>query len=365
MAWKEQMAVRNSNLYENKGSAKPLLTLIALLIISPPDEGEEPDKHMGFCVAAQDYLAASLGCSATEVKRWIKAFESDGWLEVIRYRDKLGYNRNRYRLTNLDKFKARAMVRDSETNEFVRAKNPNKIRSTSWRHADTREALGHGDIEPEGILIPGLSAGCTDPERTEPRVVGFRELNQRVKAEEDSSASAAYPNLHTSCEQTSGTSSLKPDTTREAALFAVNKPVVPAAATNNPLFSADAARRAQAELCAAELESILAVGRHPEWVGEFIRVLSADAIENFGGPRLRAIMKFALFTLPALHDDFWLRRTTSAKAFIAHVKAGPLVEQYEQYRQKPPKPKPHPWAADRAETLNVWPADRPHKPNSL
>lgn len=363
MAWAQSMAVRNSNLYENKGIAKPLLTLIALLIISPPVEGEEPHKDAGFCVATQGYLAASLGCSATEVKRWIKVFEADGWIEVMRYRDKLGYNRNRYRLANLDNFKARAMLRDPETNDFVRAKNPNKIRSTSWAQVDTRESLGHGDMEPEGTLIPGPGARCTDPEGTEPRVVGFREFNERVKAEEDSAAAAAHPNFHTSCEQTSGTSSLKPDSTREAGLVAVKKTVVFAAATNNPVSAFDAARLAQAELCAAELESVLGLRKHPEWVGEFLPLLSQDETENFGGPRLRAIMKFALVNWPEGGDDFWLRRTTSAKAFITHVKAGALVAQYEQHRQKPPKPKSRGWAANRPESLNVW--EGPHKPNSL
>lgn len=148
-------------------------------------------------------------------------------------------------------------------------------------------------------------------------------------------------------------------------MFAVKKPVVPAAATNNPLSPEDVARRLQAELCAAELESILAVGRHPEWVGEFLPLLLEDETKNFGGPRLRAIMKFALVALPDLHDDFWLRRTTSANAFVAHVKAGALVTQYEQYRRRPPKPKKHGWAADRPENLNVWTPGRRHKPSVI
>jgi hypothetical protein len=353
VAWNEHMAVRRSNLYENKGIAKPLLTLIALLIISPPSESKEPDKDVGFCVATQSYLAASLGCSDTEVKRWVKIFEIDGWIQIIRHRDHRGYPRNRYRIVNLEKIKARAMVRDPEAGEYIRAKNPNKIRSTSWAQRDTR---------PEGTLILGLGARCTDPEGTVPRVVGFRELNQRVKAEEESSVASAST-LHTSCEQTSGTSSLKPDTAREADLFAVNKTVAPAASTNNPVQELADPRRVQAESCAAELDNILACEKHPEWVEEFLPLLSQDETANFGATRLKQIMHFALVTLPKAGDYFWLRRTISAKSFKKHIEGEELIAQFERYRR--PHSKTNTWAADRPDNLNKWEDWRPHKPSVI
>jgi biotin operon repressor len=184
MAWQEQLAVRHSNLYENKRIAKALLCLIAQLTVGPPDDGEEPDKDMGFCFASQKYLAASLGCSDSEVKHWIKAFEADGWIQVIRYRNKLGYNLNRYRIVDLEKIKSRVMARDPETNEFVRAKNPNKSRSTSWRQAALRESSGQCDTELDGTLILGLGARCADPEGTVPPVVGFKQVNSEVRNRE-------------------------------------------------------------------------------------------------------------------------------------------------------------------------------------
>jgi hypothetical protein len=338
MAWEQMMVVRQSNLYEHKGLAKPLLALIALLIIGPPAEGKEPDKDEGFCVATQAYLAASLGCSDTEVKRLTKIFETDGWIQVIRYRDHRGYQRNRYRIVDVEKIKERAMQRDPETHEFIRGTSPNKRRTTSWVHGDTRESSGHLDMPHEVTLIPGLRAPCTNPGGTVPASVGFREVNQKVKAEEGSSAAAAF-NSHTSCVKTSGTSSLKPDTARDLRYLAVTKTVIPAESAIWAKSELPALRRRQAELCAAELEELLRVAKQPQWTEDFLSLLSKSETPNFGAPRLRRVMYFALATLPEEGDDFWLRRTTSAKSFIKHFQGEALRAQLEQFHGPLKKPR--------------------------
>src|SRR5947209_1820604 len=98
MAWDEYMLVRDSDLYDGRGLAKPVLTLIAMLIIGAPAEGQEPDEDEGWCVATQDYLAMALGCSDDEVSLMVNQFKRDGWLEIKEFRDNHGHKRNNYRL---------------------------------------------------------------------------------------------------------------------------------------------------------------------------------------------------------------------------------------------------------------------------
>jgi hypothetical protein len=80
-----------------------------------------------------------------------------------------------------------------QTQSRQRRKPMREVAEASWRQGDPTESSGHGDAEPEGTLILGLGARCTDPEGTVPRVVGFREVKQRVKAEEDGSAACPSP----------------------------------------------------------------------------------------------------------------------------------------------------------------------------
>ena len=109
MAWEEQLAVRDSNLYENKGLAKPLLTLIGQLVIGPDEKDPHPDE--GFCIATQDYLAAALGCSTSEVMVWVKIFEEDGVITKVQYRTKQGWKRNKYAV-NMEVVVANRMEKD-------------------------------------------------------------------------------------------------------------------------------------------------------------------------------------------------------------------------------------------------------------
>ncbi len=120
-------AVRKSDLYEYAGISKPLLMLIAGLVISEPKEGQEADPGLppGWCVASQDTLAAMFGCSVEEVNRQIKKFERDGWLTVKRFRDDRGYPRCHYAITpeQLKNIKTREMKKD-EDGYYIRAKRP-------------------------------------------------------------------------------------------------------------------------------------------------------------------------------------------------------------------------------------------------
>lgn len=120
-------AVRKSDLYEYCGISKPLLMLIAGLLIAPPKEGQEVDPELppGWCIASQDTLAAMFGCSPEEVNRQMKKFERDGWLTVKRFRDDRGYPRCHYAITpeQLKNIKTREMKKD-EDGYYIRAKRP-------------------------------------------------------------------------------------------------------------------------------------------------------------------------------------------------------------------------------------------------
>lgn len=102
------------------------------------------------------------------------------------------------------------------------------------------------------------------------------------------------------------------------------------------------AQRTEAEVCSATLERLLSVGKHPEWIEDFLPVFSADASAAFFGPRLRDLMQFAFVTsLEEIGDNFWVLRTTGAKNFIQHLRKRNLSKQYEshlrsrrQYRKK-------------------------------
>jgi len=120
-------AVRKSDLYEYCGISKPLLMLIAGLIIGEPKEGQEADPELppGWCIASQGTLAAMFGCSVEEVNRQTKKFERDGWLTVKRFRDDRGYPRCHYAITpeQLKNIKTRMMKKDDD-GYYIRAKRP-------------------------------------------------------------------------------------------------------------------------------------------------------------------------------------------------------------------------------------------------
>ena len=80
MAFKDYLAVLDSDLYEYCGTTKAILARIAHLIIAPPKEDEatgkqlgEPDPNVGWCVASQDYIACQYGLSVTTVRAAISA----------------------------------------------------------------------------------------------------------------------------------------------------------------------------------------------------------------------------------------------------------------------------------------------------
>ena len=160
MAWEEYKAVLDSDLYEQKGLAKPLLARIAHLIIGEPEEGGERDPDTGWCVASEEYLAAQLGCSRTVVTRWVSVFGRDNVLAVVRSRDKRGHLRNKYSL-NLKLVKEHAREKD-ENGEYIRKKNPNKSRESSWASRLGASRLG-------GSELRGLAAPSKIPRGSEPQ----------------------------------------------------------------------------------------------------------------------------------------------------------------------------------------------------
>jgi len=130
MSADHEAAVRQSDLYEYKGLAKPLLTRIAGLILPkelPPDDPWKP--YEGWCITSQDTLAAMLGCSTEQVNRLINRFVQDGWLTAKEFRDERGYPRCHYTMTGdqLKAVQARKMKKD-ENGDYVREKNPKQSR---------------------------------------------------------------------------------------------------------------------------------------------------------------------------------------------------------------------------------------------
>jgi hypothetical protein len=129
MAKEQARLVRKSNLYEYKGISKSLLERIALLIIGPDKEGEEPDPDAGWCVARQEVLASMHGCSREEVSRQILRFESDGWLTIDKKFDKNGHPKYRYTFTpkQLKAIEGRKMEFTTDEHgrtHYIRASNP-------------------------------------------------------------------------------------------------------------------------------------------------------------------------------------------------------------------------------------------------
>jgi hypothetical protein len=118
----EAKAVRESNLYEYGGVAKPLLTMIAHLHRPVAvEQGEKPHRNEGWCDATQNYLAQMLGCSEDNVQELLRRFVRDGWLEKEEWGGAHGaHARCRYRLINLDVIKARKTPMMGK--RYVRAK---------------------------------------------------------------------------------------------------------------------------------------------------------------------------------------------------------------------------------------------------
>ncbi len=144
--------------------------------IGPPKEGEVADLEEGWCVATQDYLAMSLGCSTDEVSELVQMFERDGWLKVDRYRDGHGHFRNRYALCRPNEIRERATKKD-ERGRYLRAKNLRKSRKSPanrdgagrFTHSNathtTREGHAGGTTEISGVESAEVPRG-------EPRLTG-------------------------------------------------------------------------------------------------------------------------------------------------------------------------------------------------
>lgn len=128
MAWTEYFTVRSSTVYENKGLAKALFSLIAMMI-ERADEGEKPTENEGWCFASERYLAESLGMSDNRVYLTIRnLFLKDGWLVKESVPAANGGSRNRYRLADNAMGRLGKLKRERGAK---RPKNPNKIRKDS------------------------------------------------------------------------------------------------------------------------------------------------------------------------------------------------------------------------------------------
>ncbi|GEM_PF-4159913 len=153
MAWMEYMAVRNSTVYENKGLAKSLLSLIAMLI-ERAEEERQPTENEGWCYASERYLAESLGMSEGAASRWIKAFKQDGWLVIECRPNQRGGQRNRYRLAENAMGRLEKLKRERGAE---RPKNLNKVRTDSIQRLRkavlaTREALVDDALRGENTM---------------------------------------------------------------------------------------------------------------------------------------------------------------------------------------------------------------------
>ena len=153
--------------------------------IGPPKEGEVADLEEGWCVATQDYLAMSLGCSTDEVSELVQMFERDGWLKVDRYRDGHGHFRNRYALCRPNEIRERATKKD-ERGRYLRAKNLRKSRKSPanrdgagrFTHSNathtTREGHAGGTTEISGVESAEVPRG-------EPRLTGDKPFGHRAE----------------------------------------------------------------------------------------------------------------------------------------------------------------------------------------
>jgi hypothetical protein len=210
MAFEHYINVRDSDLYEYKGFAKPILMTIAHLIISEPRENEqgkvigERDPDAGWCIAGEDYIAAALGCSPDTVSKNVVQIKQDGWLEIETWRTGHGHLRNKYRIPadKLKAIKARAYKKD-EQGKIIRGVRHNKSRKLGrgdkgrFLTAKSREvsAIGQaygdptskvasrlGGEELDGSVPSGLTARCGNPDGSEPQVVGLSALRERVQS---------------------------------------------------------------------------------------------------------------------------------------------------------------------------------------
>jgi biotin operon repressor len=152
-------AVRKSDLYEYAGISKPLLMLIAGLIIDHPADGKEADPDAGWCVAKQRVLAAMIGCSREEVVRQVKKFKKDGWLTVETFRDDDGHQHCKYAMTpeQLKKIKERAMHKDDE-GHYIRARQPKSARKNGYKNLTSYKKF-HDESSPS-LVTHGHQAKC-------------------------------------------------------------------------------------------------------------------------------------------------------------------------------------------------------------
>ena len=136
MAFKEYLAVLDSDLYEYCGTTKAILARIAHLIIAPPKEDDttgkpvgEPNPDVGFCTASQAYLGCQLGLSESKIRKAIRKFEEDNWIVTICERDKYGHAHNKYRWADgaWDRLAARKRQK-TENGEYIRTKQVNMMR---------------------------------------------------------------------------------------------------------------------------------------------------------------------------------------------------------------------------------------------
>lgn len=129
MGFKDYIAVLDSDVYEYCGTTKSILARIAHLIIEPPKEDDvtgkqigEPKANVGFCVASQDYIACQLGLSVSKVWKATKLFKKDGWLDIVKTRDRYGdHNKYQWAEGAWDRLAARKRE-ETEQGEYVRTK---------------------------------------------------------------------------------------------------------------------------------------------------------------------------------------------------------------------------------------------------
>lgn len=176
MAFKEYLAVLDSDLYEYKGTTKSILARIAHLIIGPPEEGPngkpltDPSPDEGLCIATQAYLACQLGVSESTVRAAVQQYAEDGWLIVHKFRDRRGHERNNYSFAPgaLATIQARKRQRD-EHGEYIRSKQLKMQRAHSsgqfaGRVTRVNEASTTRDARvnaaPPSNLHAGLQADC-------------------------------------------------------------------------------------------------------------------------------------------------------------------------------------------------------------
>jgi len=160
MAFADALAVRNSDLYEYKNTAKPLLTLIYQLI-ERAEEDEEPTENEGTAWASQGYLAAQLGCSESQVSKWVQVFVNDAWLIATAYRDEFGHPRYRYSLPDnaLTLLEKRKMKKEGR--RYARKTQASKRRPQCYRNI-AQELLDE-DAHASATCVPRESLTARSP----------------------------------------------------------------------------------------------------------------------------------------------------------------------------------------------------------